>query len=726
MNILLIGGDSSLRRLMIDKLNKEGHRIFLLTEKGKKLQEQKKIFETYTFPYENECIGEVFSSISPDVTLFMGAYDTNFRWTEPRRTSISFTSGLMNILMAFSVLKRGRLIYLSSEEVFGNHVSGEVTERVKTSAGSPKGMAVALGEEMCMDYRRMCSCDIVVLRLGYLYGKPKDNRDLSDLCTAMCMEALRTGEVRGSKSRHAALLHQSDAAEYIYRVIAAEEHAHSLYHISSMEPLSTLEIANMIGDEFGKRASVVEWEPPGLDFPVLSNRLFDEEFGIRMFKKPETEIPEIAAYICRRPSLFLGDEYRPANAAGRFLLTFRALIQALVPFLENLICFIPFFMLNNRAVGSQYFNKLDFYLLYVLLFAIVYGQQQATFSSLLAVLGYGFRQMYHRSGFDVMLDYNTYVWIAQLLILGLIVGYMRDQLRTVKENEVHELDYLSKQLDNLYDINGSNVRVKEILSDQIINQNDSFGKIYEITSSLDKYEPEEVLFYAAEVLSSLMESGDVAIYTVANRSYARLFSATSEQARSLGNSINYPEMTEMYGKLKEKKVYINKNMDEAYPLMAAAIFSEDDLQLILMIWGIPWERMTLGQANRLTVIGYLIQNAVIRANRYLEALEQQRYIKGTSILEESAFASLVRAYLDAGGKGLTECTVLLIHTGGIAQEDASRILMGRMRQTDYLGRLSDGNLYVLLSNTRQEDAEYVRERFLEAGFESRIQEELCL
>ena len=28
-----------------------------------------------------------------------------------------------------------------------------------------------------------------------------------------------------------------------------------------------------------------------------------------------------------------------------------------------------------------------------------------------------------------------------------------------------------------------------------------------------------------------------------------------------------------------------------------------------MLWGIPWERMNLAEANRLTVIGYLIQNA---------------------------------------------------------------------------------------------------------------------
>mgnify|MGYP000799513652 CR=1 FL=1 len=226
------------------------------------------------------------------------------------------------------------------------------------------------------------------------------------------------------------------------------------------------------------------------------------------------------------------------------------------------------------------------YLLYVLLFAITYGQQQATFSSILAVAGYLAVQMYQRSGFDVVLDVNTYIWIAQLLILGLVIGYMRDRLHAVEEEERHEVDFLSRQVEDISDVNGSNVRIKEILSNQIVNQNDSFGKLYEITSSLDKYEPSEVLFYAAEVLAKLMDSQDVAIYTVANHSYARLFSATSPKARMLGNSIHYVQMEELYEKLREKKVFINKTMDERYPLMADAIYSEDEMQLILMVWGL--------------------------------------------------------------------------------------------------------------------------------------------
>ena len=181
-----------------------------------------------------------------------------------------------------------------------------------------------------------------------------------------------------------------------------------------------------------------------------------------------------------------------------------------------------------------------------------------------------------------------------------------------------------------------------------------------------------------------------------------------------------------YEKLREKKVFINKTMDERYPLMADAIYSEDEMQLILMVWGIPWERMTLGQANMLTVNGYLIQNAVVRANRYLSALEQQRYIHGTRILEVDAFVSLVKAYLNAREKKLTECALVVFEEGETSREEAAGVLSGMMRQSDYLGELPDGKMYALLANTSAEDAGMVVERFRSAGFPCRMKEEMEL
>ena len=167
-------------------------------------------------------------------------------------------------------------------------------------------------------------------------------------------------------------------------------------------------------------------------------------------------------------------------------------------------------------------------------------------------------------------------------------------------------------------------------------------------------------------------------------------------------------------------------MDERYPLMANAIYAEDEIQLILMVWGIPWERMTLGQANMLTVIGYLIQNAVLRANRYMSALQEQRYIEGTNILEPEAFRSLVKAYLHAREKQLTECTLIQITSSDLTRKEAGQKLAKLMRQSDYVGVFEDGRIYALLANTSAKDAQLVEKRFREEGFQCEIQEDIAV
>lgn len=727
MEILLIGGSSDLMNAILNKLNKEGHRSYVLTGSRDVRESYKNVYEKYNFPYDCDCLKEIFDSVNPDAVIFTGAYDSNFTWADPRRESVQFLAGLQNVMSTFATMRKGRLIYLSSQDVYSQSYPNNIPEDIQTSAISLRSMTYVQGEDICKNYRQTMGLDTVVLRMDHLYGIPfkerlQGERLKDNLCAAMCVEALRTGSIQASSNRTFSMLFQDDAVEFLYKVIHAEKTKQGLYHISSEQALTEMELAQMVQSEMGKNADITN-NTVGQEFRVvLSSQAFADEFGMKIFNKYEESVAAMAKHIRRHSNEYMQEGDAGKGTAGKIKQSIYHIIRALIPFAENLVCFVPFFMLNNRAVGSDYFANLDFYLLYVLLFAIIHGQQQATFSAVLAVTGYCFRQMYSRSGLDVLLDYNTYVWVAQLFILGLVVGYMKDQLAAIKGENKREMQYLSGQLDDIQDINTSNVRLKNVLEVQIVNQNDSFGKIYEITSTLDQYEPSEVLFYAAEILSRLVGSKDVAIYSVANRSYARLFSATSKKARELGNSIEYPSFEDMYHDLKEHRVYINKNMDEKYPLMANAIYSEDDMQLILMVWGIPWERMTLSQANMLVVIGYLIQNAVVRANRYMEALEKQRYIEGTKILETNAFTDLVKAYLGARNKSLTECTILQIDVEDHRQEEAAVALTKLMRQSDYIGKLSDGHLYALLSNTESKDAEFVIRRFADVGYKSWIKE----
>lgn len=148
----------------------------------------------------------------------------------------------------------------------------------------------------------------------------------------------------------------------------------------------------------------------------------------------------------------------------------------------------------------------------------------------------------------------------------------------------------------------------------------------------------------------------------------------------------------------------------------------EKLQMVIMLWGLNWEKMTLGRANFLTVVSYLIQNAVLRAQRYIQALEEKRYSHGSRILEKDAFESLVQAYVKAEEKNLVECTLLKVCVQSEQYQEVGRKMVEKMRDSDYIGVMEDAQLYVLLANTGQENAVIVQKRFEENGYRTEIVE----
>lgn len=631
-----------------------------------------------------------------------------------------YTAALLNILTAYSMLGSGRFVYFSSQEVFSGTSPRNLPESFEKSPKGFRSMAIAQGEEICANYHQRQGLDVRILRFDHVYWVPKRGQPELDPCFNMCLEALKSGRISASDRDVFSMLFLKDAVELAYKASTAPELPRTLYHISSMEEINGLQLAEMISGIMGKGVEVVDNSVGDSHRIILDGGAFVQDLGQKILTPYQEGVEQVVQYMQRHSESFIRAEDAGGSLWDRFRHRLKVLLATLAPYIENIAAFFLFYYLNSIAVGSGFFDRLDFFLLYVLLFAVVHGQNQAILSGLLSVAGYCVQQMPLRTGFEVLLDYNTYVWIAQLFIVGLVIGYIRDQLRTIKQENRDEIAYLENRLNDILDINDSNLRMKENFELQLINQRDSLGKIYEITSTLERQAPEEVLFTAVRILSQLMDCGGAAIYTVANRSFARLFSATSPEAKELGHSIEYPAMTAMYEELKEHRVYINKTMEEKMPLMASAVYNEDEMALIFMLWGIPWQRMTLGEANRLAVIGQMVQSAVVRASQYLETLRSERFVEDSRLMEEKAFLQLSQAFFTAQDQGLTECSLLEVSVPDNDYVRAAAALSGSTRQSDYMGAAGGGSLHVLLANTSPDNAVFVIQRFLAAGYESRL------
>lgn len=108
MVVFLIGGESRLMDGLINKFNKDGHRVYLLTGNRNVRTSYQKVFEKYNFKYDSDSIREIFASTNPDVVIFTGAQDTHYRWENARKEAVQFSTDLTNILSAYSSVKNGR------------------------------------------------------------------------------------------------------------------------------------------------------------------------------------------------------------------------------------------------------------------------------------------------------------------------------------------------------------------------------------------------------------------------------------------------------------------------------------------------------------------------------------------------------------------------------------------------------------------------------------------
>lgn len=724
MDVLLVGGASPMMRKLSLKLYKEGHRIYVLSGNRNPSERFEHIFERYDFPYSASSVEEVFRSVNPDVTVLLGAFDSNLYQKDLKKAAVEYSAGIQNILLSWATLNKGRLIYLSSAEVYGNSYQIPVAESVKPIPAGIRAMTLLQAEESCRFYKERLEKDVIILRLDRLYDVPRDKNEAAlGICESKCLDAFRDGTVTYKRNYKYGLTYMGDAVESIYKLIACEKHAYSLYNISSGKACSEFRIINAIDNSLKKELEKIDNTLDEQNSVILSNKRLAEEFGFDIKYSVEEIVQKTLSYMKKHSGRFLDASHPGLGLWQRIYYKMLSLLGAWVPYIENLIFFIPFFMLNNRATESQYFSKIDFYLIYVLLFAVVHGQRQATFSALLSMAGYVFRQMYNKSGINVLTDYNTYVWIAEIFIVGLVVGYMKDSLNFIKEENEQEVDFLSERVTDITDINDSNLRVKEGLITQVVNYDYSLGTVYEMINRLGEDDPTKILFRALTLVRDVTDCRDVSIYRIDSNNYARLFGYTTEKAASMGHTIYLPDNEPFYDAALKKAVYLNRNMDENYPMMEYCVYEGEKPDLLIMLWTIPFERMTIDESNRLMVLGNLIKNSVNRTEKYLEFFKNERYSDGERVMKAETFAELVDTYREAKKKNMTDYTLLKTVPMNEDIKNAEVLVSQTVYSTDYIGYDRDGALYILLSGTSGEDYAPLIRRLNEKGISADISRE---
>lgn len=402
---------------------------------------------------------------------------------------------------------------------------------------------------------------------------------------------------------------------------------------------------------------------------------------------------------------------------------------SLSSYLFTIVLFLAFLAINEFAGSSISFGEVNTMIIYIAIISSIYGMNQGIAANILAMTYLlSIYSSQNRDILTLMLDYRVMGEILICMTTALVVGYYSDKRELKVKEEKEKVEFLNSRYDFLEKLSQDVFAEKVELERQILNSENSIGKLYAIISRLDSLETEDILNNAISVLEEILDNDTIAIYSISRSGeYMRLEVQSNNDSCNMEKSIRLNKSSEIYIKLLKDNFYINKRMDKEVPQVIGAICDGNKIKAVVTINEIEFEKMNLYYENILKITIKLISAAISKAIAYQSVINSEKYIGNTKILNEKNFGQVLAIKLKAQEEKHSSLAVLELSENRLQEEEISSLLENALRETDYFGYFK-GKINIILSNADQDGINVVRKRLEESGIIIRevSEEVLCL
>lgn len=190
-----------------------------------------------------------------------------------------------------------RMIHISTDEVYGEIVTGEADENAHLLPTNPYSASKAAAEMLVISYRKSFQLPVLTIRANNMFGTRQYPEKLVPRC---CLSLIRGEKIpihgNGKHTRH--YLAVEDFAEAVALLVTDGEIG-EVYNIGTQEEYTNLEVVSIICDEFGispEDAIKFVDDRPFNDqrYKVTTNKL--ATLGWSPTRSLKAEIPKLAAW----------------------------------------------------------------------------------------------------------------------------------------------------------------------------------------------------------------------------------------------------------------------------------------------------------------------------------------------------------------------------------------------------------------------------------------------
>jgi hypothetical protein len=579
--------------------------------------------------------------------------------------------------------------------------------------------AAAMAECVVTEWSAMTGIPVGILRLPDVYGPGDDKGEsLLDRCllaAAGGMSAVLPEDQPGTRS----FLYVDDAVYGIYRAVSRVYQGTPL-NLVSKERLTVAGFAALVERLTGQPALSQSVGTAVYAQPVCSEQKAQDELGWR--GKYALEQGAKLAWKAAQTAVNKQGRQRKRN---QWRSAWRKRLQRAVPYLENLVGAL--LMLGASGLrGGGLVNPLAYFdlnFLYIGTMGLLYGKQQALIAMVLSwILLIGGLLQQGANLVGLMYQPEVLIHLISYLFVAVLTGYFADSRTYEREASAWQVRQAEERYDFLKGLHEENLMVKDRLYRQILNSDDSIGRLYRIIRKLDSVELENIFTQAAVVTAQVLNVDDIVVYVVSNQYYLRQKVRMGRLAEQQPRSLRVADYAYLQAVLHEKTIYVNRDLVKDAPDLAAPIIYQGEVIAVVEIFGMHFSQWTLAQQNLLSITTRLIAASMGRAYRYEAEIQARRYYGATRILQEKEFGKIIEELRNRRKlQQELSVAVLEVEMSGMDYPALDEKLASVIRSEDFVGNWQ-GHIYVLLPDADEEVTAMVQQRLQRAGLQTTVSE----
>jgi hypothetical protein len=264
-----------------------------------------------------------------------------------------------------------------------------------------------------------------------------------------------------------------------------------------------------------------------------------------------------------------------------------------------------------------------------------------------------------------------------------------------------------------------NQKAKDELQRRFINNKESIGRIHGIIKALESMEPEEIVVSSVSVLSNLMETDKVSVYSVNESDFLRIMIKSNAGDFNVPKTIRLSEHPILQEAINGAKLFVNKAMNADLPTLAAPISHEGKVVALVSVHEPLLDKVNSDYENLFQMSIDIIEGSLSRAFRYVGVTRKERYVEETKVLSPAFFEQVLQIRISAKRQYNTDYVLLDIDRTNHNIAALANRISGNLRESDSLGMIKE-RLVLLLSNSNRVEADSVIQRLSEHGIMATI------